>query len=74
MFLITSFLGGQSGQLMFAAEEVDAIITAASVSLVSNLIDIPAAIVAITLVKSLTALQSEALRWWQIAQVDAPRG
>jgi hypothetical protein len=60
-FLLTSILGNLSGRLMLGAEELDEIRVAASVTLVSDLVNIPAAIVAILLVGAVTRVQLDLL-------------
>jgi len=60
-FLLTSFAGNLSGQLMLRAEGLDQIRIAASVTLVANLVDIPAAIVAMLLLGAVTRLQTALL-------------
>ena len=60
LFLATSFLGRASGRLMPSADELGEWLTAGQVTLAADLMDIPAALVALLLVRRLTDLQEQA--------------
>ncbi len=60
LFLGTNLLGSVAGRLMLAAEELDELLFAGSVTLASDLLDIPAAVLAVLLVRRVTSFQESA--------------
>lgn len=68
LFLVTSFLGNRSGKLMLGAEELGEVITAGKVALVSDLLDIPSAVLALILVRRVTQLQERARTRFQSSE------
>ncbi|MHB0915094.1 MAG: DUF4328 domain-containing protein [Thermoleophilia bacterium] len=60
LFLIMSFVGNASGRLMLRADSLEELLAAGWVTLASDLIDIPAAFVALFLVRRVTDLQERA--------------
>ena len=60
LFLITSVLGNAAGRLMVRAETLEAFLVAGRVMLASDLMEIPAALVALLLVRRVTDLQEQA--------------
>jgi hypothetical protein len=60
LVLIRSVLGNASGRLMLRADSLEELLTAGRVTLVSDLVDIPAALVALFLVRRVTDHQERA--------------
>jgi len=59
LFLVSGVLGQISARLMLRGETIDAFITATQVSMVESVVDIPAALLAIMVVRTLTRWQTE---------------
>lgn len=59
IFLLNGFLGQASLRLFLRADDIDALITATWVSIAENIWDIPSALLAIAVVRTLTRWQTE---------------